>query len=729
MIINSLSRTNSGEGIIRFDERFTTPVTLNRIALDGTGYLSLFMNRASVADSSDVASVTVTVAQATPGNSNQLAVLGSRQSISELIQTTQSQTFRAASSISANNLLTVKLSVETLRANMGTVYIEYVVPHEISTLLKTKSVFYEDIFLRKTDPGAVGSVRIGTPVDDTAMIVLNQAGVSQIASSTGSEWYLVTISSYNGSGIFVGKDVVRVSKKTLLLEHEITKKRAQLPPALSAQQQINPGVVSLAVRSEATTKLFNIDLNPGSLLQDTGGNSVVYAGQSYANSNTATVIASNHLAQSSENVAIYRAVDSLGRFAGAVVGGMMSTTCVQASLSLSRTDDGVLIELLNVPANVSGVKIYRYSNTIDQEFGEQVGTLLLSQQTTGTPIDVSITDRLDQSISTVARSMYYTYYAVCIDIKGNQTQTRNATILIDPSSVAIGFAKPVVDGLTTQYVQQSNTFNLSFELSFDITQETATSELVKILTAQGLIQYYSSDIDPKQLAQLVTAKTTLRNMVTGEEIFLGVYGQGSTVTYSGLQPSYYKLELITTVRNPQTSVDAYVATGYSTPRPGNSFATPFQYSPAITLNPTALLTGTVVPSSGSNTVPTKTYERYTGNSALVGFFVDATYVPIDLMAASKPVITQKQLTGVFVTPTLEKITWQIDKPNVANSISHFVVWRDGKPRAVIAGSSASNGVYSFYDTPVTAKTNGTYGVVGWLLDGTVLAGSDTITTT
>ncbi len=728
MIINSLSRNNSNEGIIRFDERFTTPVILSRIE-DGTGYLALFMNRASVTNSNDIASVTVTVAQITSGISSQLALLGSRQSISQLIQTAQSQTFQTASSVSANNLLTVKLSIETLRANLGTMYSEYVVPDAALTLLKTKSTFFEDIFLRRNDPGTVGSARIGAPVDDTAMIVLNQAGIAEIASSTGSEWYLVTINSYNGNGIFVGKDVVRVSKKTLLLEHEITKKRAQLPPSLSAHRQENPGVVSLAVRSEASTKIFNIDLNPGSLLQDTGGNSAVYAGQSYANSNTATVIASNHLAQSSENVAIYRAVDSLGRFAGAVVGGMMSTTCVQASLSLSRTDDGVLIELLNVPANVSCVNIYRYSNTIDQEFGEQTSTLLLSQQTTGTPIDVSMTDRLDQSISTVARSMYYTYYAVCTDTRGNQTRTRNSTILIDPSSVAIGFAKPVVDGLATQYVQQNNTFNLSFELGFDIAQETVTSELVKILTAQGLIQYYSSDIDPKQLAQLVTAKTTLRNMVTGEEIFLGVYGQGSTVTYSGLQPSYYKLEMITTVRNPQTSIDAYVATGYSTPRPGSSFTIPFQYTPATTLNPTALLTGTLAPSSGSNVVPTKTYERYTGNSALVGFFVDATYVPIDLMTASKPVISQKQSTGVFVTPTLEKITWQIDKPNVANSISHFVVWRDGKLRAVIAGSSASNGVYSFYDTPATAKINGVYGVVGWLLDGTVLAGSDTITTT
>lgn len=741
MIINSITtRNQSNERIVRFDDRFTTPARFHRI-LDNTGYLSLFLSRSSVLEANDIiASVAISVSPMVATASQQPPVqrpgLGllandnsaTRQSgIVATIQGMASQRFRAASLVAASSIMTAKMSIDTVRANLTVAYDEYVLPQVTehgSVATPTPSQYYDTLFVERLDPGSVTSRAVGGRVEDTALLTIDDASISGV--NILPEWLLITLTSYDGNGVYVGKDAVRVATRTLLLEHDTALRRKQRPPTVTAQLSYeNPGQITLAVVAEGATKLYSTDLDPGSVLQDSGKTVSQLVGAAPGNG-TALALFSNHLAQSNENASIYRAVDSLGRFAGVLLGGQLSTSCVQASLSLSRTSDGVLVEMLNIPPSIAYVKIFRRANTVDQLFdSSRPDSLVFSEQTTGLPIDLSFTDRLEQSVSNVARPTNCTYYAVCTDNKGNETKTRESTILLDPSSGAVGFAKPVVTGLTTRFVQASNTFDVSFQLTFDITQETTTADLLKILTAQGIVQYYSDDIDPARLAELVTAKVVLRNMISGQEINLGIHGQNALVTASGLTPSYYKLEMITTIRKPETSIDSFVATGFSTPRAGLGNAATYQYRPSVTMNPAGILNGTIVP-SGSKDQPNAAYEKYTGDSALVGFFVDATYLPLDLLAASKPTIVQKQMTGVPVTPALERVSWQIDKPTAASSISHFTVWRSGELRGVIAGAATNNGTYSFFDTPATAAANGQYQVFGWLFDGTVMAGSDTL---
>lgn len=738
MIINSLlEATQKSTNTVRFDGRFTTPVRLWRKAArpeDGetVGYLELFLDRESInTNRAVVASISVTVSahrnQPTPSPTTAVSVVnGARRSVfSNVIQSLPAQTFNSASVQAANSLMNVKLSADVLSARLSEATVQYVLPAG-NTMPKDKSAFYHCIFVNRSDPGSVGEYEvIDQLVTDTSMIRLSEAGIPAFDSLP--EWVFVTISSYDGKGIYLGSSSVRVNTKVLATEHDLATLRSFPQPLIGAARDITASsgdVVVTVHQSPDATRLFGIDLAPGSLLQDDGNTTSTFLG--FAPPAGARVtLQSSHLAQSPGNMAIYRAVDALGRFTGTLVGGMLDTSCFQASISLSRTADGVLVELLNVPANVSFVKVYRRSFQVDDQAMNTVGepdTLVFSQPTTGVPVDTSFVDILDQAISVVARPTYYTYYAECIDSAGNVATTRESTILVEPSFVALGLAKPVVSGLQTAYNSQTSRSSLTFQLSFDVTQDTVTTELVRILSAQGLIQYYADQIDPNQLVQMMTAKVTLLNMVSGEEVGLGAYGQGSTITANDLVPGYYRLELVTTARKAETAIDTYVATGKSTPRPGTGNTVTYQYMPAMFLNPASILDGTLAPSSSAQ--PNVIYQTFTGNSALVGYFVDATYIPVDLFTASKPSIVQKQTTAVAVSPVLERISWQVDKSDTTNAISHFLVHRDGRLRGIVAGSVSNNTGYVFYDTPTVAGKAGQYKVVGYLFDGTVMAGSD-----
>lgn len=741
MIISKLPALKPSVAVkpVQFDRRFTTPVRFSKLAASNLSptaqqaFIGLFLDPDSVFSGvaeSGIASLMITVTPSSTGveagiGDVSLPALSSRRSgsISQAIQGAPVGAFRAASRLSASSLLTVNMSMETVRSSITTAYAQYVLPltHEAARLPTTKEGFYDAVFVRRQDPGSVSSFEtVSGPVSDSYLLELVGTSIEDVDSLP--EWVFVTITSYDGNGVFIGKSAVRVNTRLMRSEHDITAKRSILPPVITAGNDRKGNVTANVVSQDGVAaKLYTTNIAAGSLLQDTGTTESTFLGMVPGNVSKVSGLVSAHLAQSSENLAIYRAVDSLGRFTGTLLGGELNLTCTQASLSLSRTNDGVLIQLLNVPANTSFVKIYRYSNTIDQEFGEQEGTLVLSQPTTGTPVDVSLTDRLEQSISVVARPVYHTYYAECTDNKGNVTTTRNATILIDPSSGALGFAKPTVTGLINTYSPQSNSFTLTFQLGFDVAQETTTTELVKVLTAQGLIQYYGSDIDPNKLTEMMTAKVTLRNMTTGEEAGLGVYGKDATVNATDLSPGYYSVELITTVRKPETSIDTYSAIGYSTPRPGNSDKKQFQYLPAVSINPAGLLNGALVPSGSAR--PNLDYQKYTGASAITGYFVDATYIPVDMFAATKPSIVQKQMQAVAVTPVLEKVSWQVDKSTTTGAISHFVVRRKNQIRGIIAGNATTT-LFTFHDTPESATENGQYAVTGYLFDGTVMAGSD-----
>ncbi len=702
------------------------PVRLAAL-VDDTATFTVFLNRESVDQATGVvASVAISCTASGSGEvfarSNVLppGFLSSRN-IASTIQSSSTLAFGSASAYMAASLLSVKFSMEVLQSRLSAASVQYVLPKNPNK--QDKQGFYDSVFIEGKDPGSVEDyAQLNELLADTSSLTLLESKLESYSALP--EWIFFKLTSYDGNGSYLGAAGVRINTKTLLQEYQITQQRTQLPPLITASSpNSNKGTVGIVVRAEKPARLYSVPVEAGSLLQDTGKTNAEFIGLSQPSGVLASFRA-KHLAESEDNLSIYRAMDSLGRFTGQLVGGKLNTTCNQASLSLSRTNDGILVELLNIPANISFVRIYRRSGTIDQAFNAETdGTLILSKQTTGSPVDVSVTDLLDQSISVVARSMYYTYYAECIDRNGNVYTTRETTILIEPSSDALGFAKPTVSALATAFNPQTKKFSMSFQLVFEIAQDTVTTELVKVLTAQGLIQYYSDEIDPAKLTQMITAKVTLRNMVTGEETYLGVHGTGATISTADLVPGYYKLELITTIRKAETSIDSYTENGLSTPRPGTGERMTYQYYPSVSANPNGLLGGNLVPSGSVQ--PNTMYQMFTGNSGLIGYFVDATYIPVDLFAATKPSIVQKQTAAVAISPVLVRVSWQIDKADSASSISHFMIYRSGQLRGIMAGSASNNTTYVFYDTPEASAPAERYKIVGFLFDGTVVAGSDT----
>lgn len=730
MIISKLPpSTVKASSPIQFDERYVAPVRIASLVED-TATFVVFLSRESVERSNGtVSSITISCTERSAGESVgeplRLGELGLvPRSLSNTIQSTSALAFGSAAAYAASDLIAVKLSMEVLQGRLEAVMARYVLPKPIrSQDGLSKQDFYDMVFVSGKDPGSFLDYETKADlIDTTYALTLTEGKIENY--STLPEWVFFKLTSYDSSGVYAGTASVRINTKTLIQEYRIVQQRSQPPPILTVSQPDSSGLINLVVLAEKPAKLYSVAIEPGSLLQDTGKVYSEFIGMSQTGGAIAG-FRSKHLAESSANLSIYRAVDSLGRFTGQIVGGKLNSTCSQASLSMSRTNDGILVELLNVPANTSFVRIYRKSNTIDQVFDIGLaGTLILSKQTTGTPVDISVTDTLDQSISVVARPIYYTYYAECIDNNGNVLKTRESTLLIEPSSAALGFAKPTVSGLSTIFNPQTKKFEMTFQLGFDIAQDTVTTELVKVLAAQGLIQYYSDEIDPAKLTEMITAKATLRNMVTGEETFLGIHGINAIVAAGDLTPGYYKLELITTIRKAETAIDTYVLTGRSTPRPGTGAMMTYQYRPAVSANPSGLLGGNLVPSDSNQ--PNAAYQMFTGNSSLIGYFVDATYVPIDLFTSQKPSIVQKQTIASAVSPILEKITWLIDKSDSASSISHFMIYRSGVLRGVVAGNASNNTTYVFYDTPSALASPGQYRVVGYLFDGTIVAGSDVI---
>lgn len=360
-----------------------------------------------------------------------------------------------------------------------------------------------------------------------------------------------------------------------------------------------------------------------------------------------------------------------------VMPGMPATSFCNVQTRYEGSGLSVLIS--EIPNYVAFVKLYKADITNGPVESEDV---LLETLFVGGSAAGSSFSYLDTGVVNESR---YRYSCSFLDVNGQELPTSGLT--------EVYYRRPTVSYTTVAVDQPTITntagaFDVSFRVSYTVSDRLEDT-VSRLLSNQGLAQYYGADINRDRLKDLLVTKVELKDLTTNDLAFLG-YTDGqftqSTTGYGLLtKPGKYRYVLTTFVRPPVSLLEGVKKTANSTPRPSATGAPKtYTYSPFNLNNPFGLQTGTNPKTSGNEFI-----SLYGMSQFEFGAITDITEVAVNL---TPPVPVVANLRAHLANSKSVELTWSLS--GAQDEVSHFIIRRENAQTGKVDIVGKAHGVNS-----------------------------------
>lgn len=344
------------------------------------------------------------------------------------------------------------------------------------------------------------------------------------------------------------------------------------------------------------------------------------------------------------------------------------------SLTTKIVDNGISVEMRDVPVNIVSVSVLRRNRTLfDREYSVVGDTLQInSNDSNATYVVVD---------SNVKKEHCYEY--VCKLIYKNGLCARSGNSIIEYVPIQSNAIETKIENL--QIIYDANVIDVRFSVSSTI-NESDLDVVKTLLEKQNLIDLFSDEMlnDREKLQKLLAYQVSRTNLTTGQTEDFGILtgGEFSDLRYRNLNnvselriDHKYRYEVTSLIRSAETMIETFVKNAIDP-----TTKKPYTYSPFKFLHPITLTRGNLTtPQTLSSHYPKQQMSfGNVGNtiSTDVEFSIDNTYM-IDASVEE-------------FTKNVNVIKWKINGSSY--KIDHFVIAIEFAGQRKIVGKS-----HAFFD--------------------------------
>lgn len=352
-------------------------------------------------------------------------------------------------------------------------------------------------------------------------------------------------------------------------------------------------------------------------------------------------------------------------------------------LSYTFVDNGISVEVRNVPNGPIVIILQRYDLTLHEKEPSYIGNPVLLNTLQHNNSVTTIVD------STVNPGHFYEYNIKFL-YKNGESEISSDFLIVEYLAVQ----NNIVNTTTSQPVikQANNNLDVTFTINSSLVQ-TNIDLIQSAMQNQGIFNLYQQDIiNNKQDFQNLLGYEIIRfNLTTGEMENLGVttnisfsdQAVGGPRTVKPLSAGEeYRYVITTYIRDPETTIPTFTRTVQT------STNTSYTLTPSKWYHPITLTKGNI---TTSDTLTT----NYSKNDFTFGTVGDITIVNVSLTSAM-PTVSSLVLSNIGNTAVL--VEWKVQGDT--NKIDHFIITKEILGMRTIVGKNhniSKNGSFQFVE--------------------------------
>lgn len=338
------------------------------------------------------------------------------------------------------------------------------------------------------------------------------------------------------------------------------------------------------------------------------------------------------------------------------------------SLSTKSVNDGMKIEVRNIPKGVVSIQLLRADKTVFENQLSMISSMLLVERHDY----ISFTDQnvKNEHIYEYACNLVYSSGTVEVAGGGIFEYVKNNEGRVDSK----------ITGLKVDTA--SSVINVTFNIQ-TIVPESSLDSVKTMLTHQNLISYFNADIlkERDKLQQLIAHRITRVNLTTGQHEDFGVitgqvFSDVDVRKNNSILPlkkgNKYRYDVAVLLRTPETMFEEFVKTSTDSLTKKD-----YRFKPSKFLHPIAL-------SKGNIASPEALTAHYAKTAMTHGQIGTVTSVEVSLIDQSVRVVNP---VASALNEQLNIITWKLQ--GSLSDVDHFVIMKIVMGTKTIVGKAHS----------------------------------------